>query len=143
MEAGDWRLIILGVYLLAMGFMDLKIKKISWRATLICVLGFVITYFMEGKLPDFTVFSGVAVGIMILGISQITDGAIGIGDGIVFMITGLVFNFFENLSLLCVSLLLGGIVAIILLCAKKVKKRDKMPFLPFVFLAFGCVIFYG
>lgn len=138
-----YQMIIIMVYLLSMSIMDLKVKKISYTASILCILGIICCYIVKGKVADMYLLSGTLLGLGIIFLSKLTSGAIGIGDGIVFCLTGSVLGVIQNFSLLCISLLLAGAASIFLLCIHKLKKKDKIPFVPFVFLAFGGMIYYG
>lgn len=80
---------------------------------------------------------GVLIGVALLAVSKATDGAVGTGDGVLFMITGLYFGFQKNLTLLLGSLVLCSIWGIGNLAVKRIGwlegKKIEVPFLPFVF----------
>lgn len=82
---------------------------------------------------------GVAVGLGLLLLSLITGGSIGMGDGLVFCVTGVYLGGSRNIELLFISLLYAAVFSLFLLTRGKgaVKKRKKeIPFLPFVFLGY-------
>ena len=80
-----------------------------------------------------------AIGVCLLLISRVADGAIGEGDGLYFIVTGFFVPWSVNLGLLCYGLLLCCVYAmgvIIWGVAKDVFVREiRIPFLPFVALA--------
>lgn len=79
---------------------------------------------------------GIMLGIILLGIGQLTKGQIGEGDGIVFIATGIALGFWNNCMLLVGALFLSFLGSLILLLMKKITLKAKLPFLPFVFAAF-------
>lgn len=81
-------------------------------------------------------FGGMLVGVFLLFISFITRQQIGIGDGILFVITGIGLGFLNNIILLFSSLFLTSIVALSLFVAKKIKRKETLPFIPFVWISF-------
>ena len=97
------------------------IEAVLWRG--ICQIG------KEG------IWEG--IGLLLLFISKKSDGAIGKGDGLTFMITGIYLGLWRNLCLLWFSLILcslwgAGLMVIGRMGWKQVKKKE-LPFLPFVF----------
>lgn len=142
----QYRMIILAGYLFIMSIMDLIVKRISYVASAICFIGIVLSFIfeaIEGGMPDLFSLAGVILGIALILLSKVTDGSIGMGDGIVFCLTGMVLGLAGNFSLLCTSLLLSGILSIVLVCARVVKRNDSIPFVPFILLAYGGMCLYG
>lgn len=139
----QYRMMIVGIYLLIVSITDLRARKISKTVTFLCLLGIIISFIMERKMPGILSLSGIAVGLFLVGLSIITKGAIGIGDGIVFCMTGFSLGFVDNFSLLCMSLLGGGIVSIFLIVFKKAGRKDRIPFVPFICIAYGGMFLYG
>ncbi len=84
-----------------------------------------------------SLLAGCFVGVALLGISRLTDGAFGAGDGIFFIITGLYLGFWKNLLLLSSSLFACSIAGLFCLAWEKKKGNDyrkkTLPFLIFVF----------
>ena len=141
-----YRMIMVAGYLLMMSIMDLKVKRISYAASTVCFIAIVSSFIFEiikGRMPDLFSLAGVLLGVALILLSKLTDGSIGMGDGIVFCLTGMVLGLAGNFSLLCTSLLLAGILSIVLICTRMIKKSDSIPFVPFVFLAFGGMWLYG
>lgn len=95
---------------------------------------------------DQTIFSmlcGILTGIFLLGFSKVSRGVIGMGDGIVFMVTGLFVGFYNNLILMFLSFSFAGICAVSLLFMGKVRKMDRLPFVPFLFAAYSMMCITG
>ena len=57
----------------------------------------------------YEMLTGVLAGSFILILSRLTKGRIGMGDGIIFMLTGLYLGLIDNLLLMCISFSLAGI----------------------------------
>lgn len=79
---------------------------------------------------------GAFIGVILLMLSKMTEGAVGPGDGMLFFITGIYLGFWKNVMLLWGSLLLCSCWGIGLLAVRQIKwtagKRIEIPFLPFV-----------
>jgi leader peptidase (prepilin peptidase)/N-methyltransferase len=82
---------------------------------------------------------GTLVGICAIGISIISDGQIGRGDGYVIASLGLVLGFRGSLVVVCISSMVMCIIAVIMLIFKKGNRKTKLPFIPALFA--GYVIF--
>ena len=90
---------------------------------------------------DQTIFSmlcGILTGIFLLGFSKVSRGVIGMGDGI-----GLFVGFYNNLILMFLSFSFAGICAVSLLFMGKVRKMDRLPFVPFLFAAYSMMCITG
>lgn len=79
---------------------------------------------------------GMAVGIAILILSFMTNGAVGEGDGLALMITGFYLGFLNNIKLLCMALFLSAIVSVAAVITGKWDRKTELPFMPFLLLSF-------
>ncbi len=130
------RIILVGSFLVLNTIWDVRTKKIPIML-LVCfgAAGIIINIF----LPEYTVKElafGVAIGVALWGISYVTGGQIGSGDGLLFMVTGLLIGGINNFVLLLWSTALCAVVSAVLLFAKRVSRKDRIPFVPFVLLAY-------
>ena len=80
--------------------------------------------------------AGASVGAVLLGAGMASRGAIGAGDGLFFLVSGLMLGFWENLALLCYGTLCCGIFCLIYFVWCKVMRGENtgkhtVPFLPF------------
>ena len=62
------------------------------------------------------------------------------GDGAVFMLTGLYLGWKENLLLMFLSFSMAGVFGLALLLAKRIRADDRLPFVPFLFLAYSLMV---
>lgn len=115
---------------------DLRRKQIDlWVYVLFSVLAFVACLFEETSW--FSVAAGSVLGAVLLACGRISGGAIGDGDGLFFLISGLMLGFRDNLLLLGMGIFLCGLFSTVLYVWNLLyKKRDvrklEVPFLPFV-----------
>lgn len=93
----------------------------------------------RGELSPADAFLGMLVGVVLIGISVFTRGAIGIGDGILFVLSGLIFSVYENGILLLLSLFFTAVAGGILIMLKHVGRKYSLPFAPFVFIGYGVI----
>lgn len=132
--------VLLLIYLFMMSVYDIRKRRIHMgiSAVIAALLGAVqLCLIFQGEVVWYGAFTGVAAGGLMLGISRITGGELGFGDGIVFVISGLLLGLFENVLLLFISLLFSAVAGIFLLLIKHVGRKYTLPFIPFVFAGYG------
>lgn len=113
---------------------DLRTKEIRvWVVGLLAVLG-VCFHIGLGRLEIPQVLGGCAVGVVLYGVSLLSKEAIGKGDALCFMATGIYLGFWGNLFLLWSSFVVAGIVGILYGKIRGVDKEVSLPFLPYVFV---------
>lgn len=139
------KIIVIIAVLLWNSIYDLKYRKISIPITFLGMImaAFLIIITLKNDHSNYIIIEmlgGVGVGIFLILCSFFTKGQIGIGDGIICCFTGSICGFFENLSMLFIGLLLSAIVSFILLLNKKVKRKTELPFIPFLFLGYCCIL---
>lgn len=86
---------------------------------------------------------GAGVGGILLVISFLSRGKIGLGDGYLLCISGFALGVQQNLALLGYGLLFAGVVAVVMLICKKASRNTKMPFVPFLFGAYLLCLVQG
>ncbi len=122
---------------------DFKTQKIHIvRVAALAVLG-VLLHVYIGRLDIVDVFGGWGIGVLLYGISILTKEAIGKGDALCFMATGIYLGFWGNLFLLWSSFLLAGIVGLIYGKIRGVSKKTQLPFLPYMFICLVLQLVWG
>ncbi len=81
--------------------------------------------------------AGAVLGLVLLGFGAVSRGGIGAGDGLFFLISGLMLGFWDNLALLCYGILCCGSFCLGYFMWKRLQRAgaagcDTVPFLPFV-----------
>lgn len=71
-----------------------------------------------------SLWAGCMIGVILFLIGRITEGALGAGDGMFFLIAGLYLGFWRNLFLLGSTLFLCSIAGLIYLVWGRVQGRD-------------------
>jgi leader peptidase (prepilin peptidase)/N-methyltransferase len=79
---------------------------------------------------------GAAIGLVLILLALVSGQVLGVGDGVVFVITGIFMGFWGNVELFLVSLWLAGILALFLLIVKKKGRKYQIPFVPFILGAY-------
>lgn len=137
---------VLALFLMISALMDIKYKLISKRVIVVFMIAILASYIGDvmtvsqfkriDTIPYISMLLGALVGVGMLGISILTKGAVGKGDGFVFCVTGIALGGTKNLSLLVMSLFLSSIFCAVLLVLKKVNRKDTIPWIPFVFISY-------
>jgi leader peptidase (prepilin peptidase)/N-methyltransferase len=129
-------LIILGILLLFCSAQDLWRKKVYlWVLGLGGTLILACLPFCE-KVVLMSRVGGLIVGLVVIMISKITAGKIGMGDGILLCVTGIGLGFWANMELFGIALSLAAVLSIILLMLHIVDRKKSIPFIPFLFAGY-------
>lgn len=116
--------------------MDLRYKKVHIALTAVYFAIGVIFNICTGGQAFGSIVGGVFIGILLLLISIITKGKVGIGDGLIVSVLGLFLGFWDNLLLLMTSLFLSAIFAVLLIVIKREDRSYQIPFIPFLLVGF-------
>lgn len=81
---------------------------------------------------------GAALGGVMILIALIMRESIGIGDGIMLVITGIALGTYLNLVLIVRTMIMAGIAAIILIIVRKRRNMaaETMPLMPYILLSY-------
>ena len=126
--------LVLLFFLFVIAWKDYKTQLIEIRQLVIMgILGIVPC---GSWVAVYQAIGGAVSGCIILLIAWCSKECVGLGDGYLFMITGIFLGFIQNITLLMASLLLAGSFAIGCLVLKKKKGDDRMALGPFVLTAY-------
>lgn len=73
------------------------------------------------------------VGLMVL--AHLTEKKVGLGDGILLMLIGILEGIGKVLLIFCVGLFLQSLFAVVLVMIGKADKQTRIPFVPFLLAA--------
>ena len=91
-----------------------------------------ILHLVIGEPKVWEMFLGGLVGAVFLLISRLSREAIGYGDSLMIIATGVSLGLLDNVLLLLCAVMLAALFSIGLLILKKYRKKDEIPFLPFL-----------
>lgn len=136
---------ILLPYLMVMAVWDVMHRRISLGISLVTAAFLAILRIVEiwntgETLP--AAFLGVLTGVFLLLISYVSQGGIGAGDGLVFVVMGLVLHVWENSMVLLLALTLSGVVGGSLLVLRRVQRKSMLPFVPFILCGYGVMFLW-
>lgn len=137
MAAGIWKVVFLGVLSIA-AWQDKKELSISrtfliWSG-IFAVLGRILTADRAISLLEWGL--SLLPGIIFIGLGWLSKWQIGIGDGVIILIMGLWLGIRETVAVLLMGMFLCSIVCGGLLLVRKVGRKTKVPFVPFLWAAY-------
>ena len=134
--------LILLVFLFLCSVWDCKVRKIPLWLCHVGIFFIIMCELLTKEISLQKMIGGILVGLFLLGLTKITRGQIGLGDGIVFIVIGVGLGLTESFFLLIESLCLLFLFCFIGLVVKKIKIKQRVPFIPFVFLAYILNVFF-
>ncbi|MDO4318353.1 MAG: prepilin peptidase [Lachnospiraceae bacterium] len=127
--------ILWGGYLLFLAIWDVKERRLSrWMlgaALLIALFGFFVP---SGNWIGRIL--GAGIGALFCGISFISHEGIGWADSLLLLLLGVTFGGARLLFILGAALMLLLAAAVVLFILRKVKRKDRLPFMPFLFIGY-------
>ena len=120
---------------------DLRSRRIPLKENLLfCLAGLLWTVAADRAVAAAVV--GMAVGAGLFGLSLLTREAIGSGDALLLLVTGSFLGGCWNALLLLAAWTVAGIWSGLLLVFHKAGKQSRIPFAPFLLLAYmGMLLF--
>ena len=124
------------VILIILSWQDIRKKKINLGICIISISFIILGNLLYHLESLFFMISGLLVGGFVMIVSYITKEAIGIGDGVAFVITGLAAGGIMNFEILIISLFLASFSGMYQLIFKKCNRKKTMAFLPFITISY-------
>ena len=75
---------------------------------------------------------GAIPGASLFVLSLISKGKLGMGDALMVLVMGLFIGLRQTVGELMMAVVFAGIFALVLVAAKKCRKGDELPFVPFL-----------
>lgn len=138
-----WRMSdgIVMVFLLAAAVSDWKSKKISGILLTVMSVSIVILMCLGDGERAWEVVGGACIGAVLFLISMCTKEAIGYGDSWIVTLLGIYLGGKKLLELLMIAFLISGLYSLACLVKGGWKRGITIPFVPFLVIAYGVVMF--
>lgn len=135
---------LFGSLLLVIGLIDLEHQKIL-NILIYPAIGFGLLVIPVTHLATpWTFLAGGALGFAVLFlIAVLSPGAMGMGDVKLTIFLGIIVGYPEIVIVLFLAFVSGGLIAGILLAFKKIKRKDRIAFGPYLALAGLITMLYG
>lgn len=122
---------------------DIRKKQIEVTEIIIFSIIAVVIHMITGEQSIGNMLLGVIPGLILVGLSFLTKGKIGLGDGIIVSASGLFLGLQKNVELFLTGLVLCGIWALALIVIRKKKGSYEIPFVPFLLAAYMEMLIVG
>lgn len=111
---------------------DIRKKQINVPAVIfLAVTGMVSVFVQENGKGHMSVMVFLP-GILVLFISVVTKGAVGMGDAFLLLALGTVLSPEELMEMVCIAMLLCSLAALALMVIFRKKRNMAIPFIPFL-----------
>lgn len=129
--------IILFVVMCITGISDIRTKKIPlW--CIICGSADAIAEMLScGNATPEGIALDMVPGLLFILISWTTGEKVGYGDGVMIIIMGLVMHSWTCITAVMSGLFISSMFSIVMIIFRKVKIRDRIPFIPFLAVGTG------
>lgn len=122
---------------------DIKHRRLTvFYILMFGVVGIVLHLFAP-VCSIYSILWGMLLGGAVILISVVTHGSLGMGDGILLVVTGVYLGGYGNLELFLTGLFLAAFCSLGLLAFKKKRQKDEMAFVPFLFVSYFIMLFRG
>lgn len=126
-------IIFLSVLLLC-SIKDMQKREISLSAAVFGFLFGIGFLLFDSDMDFYDAFLACLPGAGMMGLGFLSDGKIGIGDGILVLIGGFYFSLYCILQWLFFSFLAAAFFGGVMIVLKKADRKTELPFVPFLFL---------
>ena len=115
---------------------DFKKKEVNIIFPILLAAAAVVMLFFSKDISLINAIIGIAEGLLLILISVLTKGQIGMGDGILLAACGLMLGGRDNLIMFFFACLSSAVVSALIMIIKKEDKKTKIPFAPFMIPGF-------
>lgn len=115
---------------------DFKKKEVNIVFPVLLAAAATVMLFFTKDISLINSIIGIAEGVLLILISFLTKGEIGMGDGILLAACGLMLGGKDNLIMFFFACLSSAIVSALIMLIKKADKKTKIPFVPFMIPGF-------
>ena len=115
---------------------DFRKKEVNIPVLGILVVAAMVMIFLGKDISVSNAIIGLAEGLLLILVSVMTKGQIGIGDGILLAACGLMLGGKDNMVMFFFACLSSAIVSVLIMIIKKADKKTTIPFVPFMIPGF-------
>lgn len=109
---------------------DLKNKRVYLVVSVAFAIAGIIVNIIFRRHSLISILLSLGIGVILIIISKVTREAIGMGDGIIILVLGVLNGAYENLLISLYGFLISFLVSAFLLITRKLGRKDKIPFIP-------------
>lgn len=115
---------------------DIKTQTLDlWELLIFFAAGFIVRIFWIHE-DVWNIFPAMSIGIIMLGISFLSGEAMGYGDGMVVLVTGVLCGMRITIVTVCIAFFIMCVLAVCLLIKNGFYYKAKVPFVPCILAGF-------
>lgn len=122
---------------------DVKQKKLTVLYILMFGVGGVFLHLVAPVCSIYSMLWGMLLGLVLILVSIVTRGSVGLGDGILLVVTGVYLGGSKNLELFMMGLLLAALWSLGLVIVKKKRGKEQIAFVPFLLISYLLMVLGG
>ena len=130
------RFVLVFIVLVIEAVKDFRKKEVNIPVLGILVVAAMVMIFLGKDISVSNAIIGLAEGLLLILVSVMTKGQIGMGDGILLAACGLMLGGKDNLVMFFFACLSSAIVSVLIMIIKKADKKTTIPFVPFMIPGF-------
>ena len=130
------RFVLVFIVLVIEAVKDFRKKEVNIPVLGILVVAAMVMIFLGKDISVSNAIIGLAEGLLLILVSVMTKGQIGIGDGILLAACGLMLGGKDNMVMFFFACLSSAIVSVLIMIIKKADKKTTIPFVPFMIPGF-------
>lgn len=115
---------------------DFKKNEVNIIFPVLLAAAATVMFFFTKDISLINAIIGTGEGLLLILISLLTKGEIGMGDGILLAACGLMLGGRDNLIMFFFACLSSAVVSALIMLIKKADKKTKIPFVPFMIPGF-------
>lgn len=115
---------------------DIRRKELTVIYILLFGIAGVILHLFHPVCSIYSLLWGSLLGVGMMALSLLSRGSIGMGDGILLMVTGVYLGGTDNLELFFTGLLLAALWSLALLVCRKKRGKEEIAFVPFLLVSY-------
>ena len=129
--------------LLVLSTIDIKKRQIPVWLIIAAGAASILYHITVGKQDLYLMLGGIVIGCFFIFISKITREGLGYGDSFGILVLGIYLGFWQMLELLTFSFFLLTFVSIPFIWKKRMNRKVRLPFYPFMAGGYLLLIFAG
>ena len=130
------RFVLVFIVLVIEALKDFRKKEVNIPVLGILVVAAMVMIFLGKDISVSNAIIGLAEGLLLILVSVMTKGQIGMGDGILLAACGLMLGGKDNMVMFFFACLSSAIVSVLIMIIKKADKKTTIPFVPFMIPGF-------
>ena len=131
---------IIVTVLLGCSYYDVKEKRVPLAWILAGMAAILIANMIGKDMGISACLIGMTLGAVLVAVSKWSKEALGIGDALLILMIGMGMGIYQTALVVFYALFVTSVVCAVLLMMKRVGKKTRIPFVPFLLLGYVGVI---